>query len=145
MPLSPEKIADLRLKQLELLQGVITRLSNQAAALKNFCITVTTAVCGFAVTVQRPGLALLSLIPVVIFAYLDARYLTAEKCFRAVFERERLVSWEEIPSFHFVLEGDKPGVLRSLTSWSILGFYLPIALFAALICLILGVIHGRFV
>jgi hypothetical protein len=145
MPLAPEKIADLRLKQLELLQGIITRLSNQAAALKNFCITVTTAMCGLAVTLQRPGLALLGLIPVAIFGYLDARYLTAEKCFRGIFNRERAVEWDIPPAFDFTLASPQPGVGASLKSWSIVGFYLPVAACTVLIFLILGAVYGRLV
>ena len=44
MELDPGKIAELRVKHLEMVQGVVTRLAGQGATIKNYCITVTTAV-----------------------------------------------------------------------------------------------------
>ena len=63
MELDPGKIAELRVKHLEMVQGVVARLAGQGATIKNYCITVTTAVCGFAISLQRPFVALLALFP----------------------------------------------------------------------------------
>jgi hypothetical protein len=54
LTLSPEKIADLRVKELEMIQVVIGRLGSYGATLKNYCITLATAICGFAFTSNRP-------------------------------------------------------------------------------------------
>ena len=50
MAISADKIADMRLKHLELIQAVIARMSNQGATVKNYCITLATTLCGFAIT-----------------------------------------------------------------------------------------------
>ena len=52
-----EKIAELRIKHLETLQALITRMAGYGAAFKSNCITVTTAVIGFAFTLHRPTVA----------------------------------------------------------------------------------------
>src|SRR5262245_54410411 len=103
MPLDSAKIAELRVKHLEMIQAVILRMSNQAGSVKNYCITVTTAVCGFAITLQRPLVALLAILPITTFALLDAQYLRLERCFRALFERVRSEDWETIPTFEIIL------------------------------------------
>ena len=71
----PEKITELRVKHLEMLQGLITRMAGYGASFKSYCITVTTAVIGFAFTLHRPAVAALALLPVIAFGvvYNNAR------------------------------------------------------------------------
>ena len=99
MRIGPEKIADLRVKHLEMVQAVVARMANQGATLKNYCVTLTTAVCGFAITLGRPLVALLAILPVTICALLDAQYLRLERRFRGLFDRVRLEDWGAVPSF----------------------------------------------
>src|SRR5258708_36339498 len=103
MTISPEKIAELSVKHLEMIQGVVARMANYGAALKNYCLTLTTAVCGFAVTLQRPLVAALALLPIVIFAVLDAQYLRLERRFRALFDSVRQKDWATQPTFEINL------------------------------------------
>lgn len=146
MNISVEKIADLRLKQLELIQAIITRLSNQGATLKNYCITVATAVCGFAVTLRCPSVALLALLPITTFALLDANYLSTERRFRKVYDRIRAEDWETMPSFEFDhLNVAESSYWATLRSWSIIGFYLPLFVAVAAVIAILGVFYGRII
>ncbi len=79
MSVSPDKRAELWVKHLEMIQGIVTRIAGYGASLKNYCLTLTTAVCGFAITLQRPLVAALALLPLVIFAVLDAQYLRVER------------------------------------------------------------------
>jgi hypothetical protein len=76
----------LQVKQLEMVQAIIARLGNYGATLKNYCITLTMAVCGFAITLQRPVVAVLALLPIIIFALLDAQFLRTERRFRGLFD-----------------------------------------------------------
>jgi hypothetical protein len=55
MTIWAEKVAELRIKHLEMLQTLITRMAGYGAAFKSYCITVTTAVIGFAFTLHRPA------------------------------------------------------------------------------------------
>src|SRR5580704_5887591 len=99
MTVSADKIADLRIKHLEMLQSLITRMAGYGASFKSYCITVTTAVIGFAFTLHRPAVAGLALLPVVAFGIADAQYLRVERRFRAVFNMVRAEGWDVMPSF----------------------------------------------
>ncbi|MGY4368754.1 Ca2+-dependent lipid-binding protein [Bradyrhizobium sp. LB1.3] len=82
----PEKIAELRVKQLEMIQNLVTRMAGYGASFKSYCITVCTAVLGFAFTLHRPSVAALALLPLITFALLDAQYLRVERRFRGLFD-----------------------------------------------------------
>jgi hypothetical protein len=78
----PEKIAELRVKHLEMVQSLVTRMAS-------YCITVVTAVIGFAFTLHHPAVAALALLPVIAFGVADAQYLRVERRFRDVFNLVR--------------------------------------------------------
>jgi hypothetical protein len=107
---------------------------------------LTTAVCGFAITLQRPLVAALALLPIVIFAVLDAQYLRVERRFRALFDDVRQKDWTTLPSFEINLRA-APAVSywASFRSWSILIFYVPIALAVAVVVILSGHIYGKFI
>jgi hypothetical protein len=129
MAISTDKIAELQVKQLEMVQGIISRLANYGATLKNYCVTLTTAVCGFAVTLQRPFVALLALLPIVVFALTDAQFLRVERRFRALFDQFTQEEWGHLPKFTINLRSAPPIRYWSvLCSWSILVFYVPLGL-----------------
>lgn len=127
MASSPEKIAELNVKQLEMLQSVVARMAGYGVNFKSYCISVVTAVCGFAVTLNKPSLALVALIPLIVFALIDAQYLRIERRFRALFDQMRLGSFETMPTFGIGLkEAPRKSYWCAFGSWSILSFYLPL-------------------
>lgn len=138
MTVSVEKIADLRLKNLEMLQGVISRMAGYGASFKSYCITVATGVIGFGITLHSPAVALLALIPVFAFAVADAQYLRVERRFRALFEGTRKEPWDIIPTFNMDLNEAPPQSFASAaSSWSIVWFYGPLA--TAVVIAVIGV------
>ena len=125
--MSPDKIADLREKHLEMLQALITRMAGYGASFKSYCITLTTAVIGFSFTLHRPAVAALALLPVIAFGVADAQYLRVERRFRAVFDLVRAGSWDAMPTFEINLgSAPKQSFLSAVTSWSIVWFYAPL-------------------
>ena len=129
MTISAEKVAELRIKHLEMLQALITRMAGYGAAFKSYCITVTTAVIGFAFTLHRPAVAALALLPVVAFGVADAQYLRVERRFRDVFNLVRKEGWDAMPSFDIDLRSaHAQSFLAAVTSWSIIWFYMPLAI-----------------
>jgi hypothetical protein len=145
VPLSPDKIADLHAKELELLQAVIARMANYGATLKNYCITLTTAVAGFAVTQHRPLASLLALLPIVVCGALDAQYLRNERRFRGLYHKMRGENWETLPSFNISLAAAPPhSYLEALRSWSIMYFYTPLSIAIIVITLMTGRAYGLF-
>ncbi len=145
MTISADKAAELQVKQLEMIQAIIARLSNYGSTLKNYCLTLITAVCGFAITLHRPMVALLALLPIAIFALLDAQFLRVERRFRGLFDVLRQEEWGVPPKFAINLEA-APTVSywRIFSSWSVLIYYLPLALAVAAIVLISEHINGNF-
>jgi hypothetical protein len=146
MSISPEKLAELRVKQLEMLQTAVARMAGVGVSLKNYCITITTAVCGFAITLERPGLAFLALLPITTFALLDAQYLRVERRFRGLFDSVRCEDWGTFPSFEINLKDAPPeSFCGAVFSWSIYYFYAPLAIAVAVVALVAGYLNGRFV
>jgi hypothetical protein len=128
MTLSPEKLADLRMKHIEMLQAVISRMAGYGAAFKSYCITVATAVVGFAFTLHRPVVAAIALLPILAFAVADAQYLRIERRFRGLFDLVRKQDWDAMPSFEINLQNaPAESFFSTATSWSIVSFYAPLA------------------
>ncbi len=139
MSLSADKIADIRLKQLEMLQSIINRMAGYGSAHKNYCITLTTAICGAAFTLQRPSLALLSLIPILVFWLLDSQYLRVERRFRQLFAMAAQENWEATPTFDFkITNATTVSFWSCAASWSVLIFYLPTIIGAVSCFFLLG-------
>lgn len=136
-----EKYIDMRMKHLEMIQVVVSRMSGYSATLKNYCITIVIGVVGFAFTVKQINIIALSALAVVAFAYLDARYLQLERAYRSLYDNVRLQEWEARPLFDLKpSQVDYHPYWEALLSWSVLGFYAPVFGVTALIyCLTRGI------
>ncbi|MDX7953719.1 hypothetical protein P7D22_21375 [Lichenihabitans sp. Uapishka_5] len=122
-----EKIADLRVKHLEMVQAIVSRMAGYCASVKNFCVTITIAICGYSISTKSGQLLDFAFIPVVVFSLLDAQYLNLERRFRNLFEQIRLEDWNQRPTFEITLDRvPDVGFLSALNSWSIKSFYIPI-------------------
>lgn len=82
----PELSPEDRRKHLDHIQAVVTRQSSASSSAKGWLLPVTTAAFGFALTQRLWPLALLGVIAVILFAYLDANYLRSEKAFRKLYD-----------------------------------------------------------
>ena len=129
MTLTADKIADLRAKELEMIQAVISRLGAYGATLKNYCITLATAICGLAFTTNRPVGGILALLPIIICALLDAQYLRTERRFRDLFHVVREQDWGTQPTFDIHPDmAPESSYGKALFSWSIMLFYAPLVI-----------------
>jgi hypothetical protein len=84
---SSEKLVDLRIAHLNMIQGIISRMSAFSASAKNFCITIIAAVVTISLDkgISVSGWAPVSVI--LIFLLVDAYYLALEKRYRALYEQ----------------------------------------------------------
>lgn len=75
---------DLRLRHLDTLQGVVSRLSQNSFTIRGWSVTLTSAILAFGSTrgSSQGGLVILALVPAWIFWGLDAYYLRQERLFR---------------------------------------------------------------
>lgn len=76
---------DLR-KHLDFIQAVVTRMSSASSAAKGWLLPVVTATYGYALTKHAESVALLGLLSVALFAFLDANYLRQEQGYRALYD-----------------------------------------------------------
>ena len=139
------KLSDLRVKYLEMVQSVVSRMAAQGATIKNYCITLTTAVVGFGITLQRPGVVLLALLPITIFAGLDAQFLRLERHFRDLFDEVRGDDWSGKPSFEITATKLKRSYFSALFSWSVSFFYVPLVIGVVLVFFISRFLYGKFI
>lgn len=113
------------------LQGVINRMAANSTSVKTWCITLVSAMLIFAVDKKVPSMILLTIIPIIMSAILDAYYLFLERRFRFIYSRfiRKLHEGNATNSdlFNMLHEnGDTNvlrGFLRALISISIMLFY----------------------
>jgi hypothetical protein len=143
MPLSADKIADLRAKELEILQAIIARLATYGATLKNYCVTLTTATAAVAVSLQRPGAIFLALLPIIVCSLLDAQYLRNERRLRGLYHQVRVEDWSTPPAFNIGLRAaPREPYCTAFFSWSVFAFYGGLSVAVTAVALLAGYIHG---
>jgi hypothetical protein len=67
---------------LGILQNVIQRMASNSSACKTWCVTLVSAVLVIVADKGKPDYAWIAMLPIVVFAALDAYYLALEKAFR---------------------------------------------------------------
>jgi hypothetical protein len=75
---------DHRVRHLEMIQGVISRLGTDSFLVKGWAVTLSGAFLGFAIQGEDSGLALAGLLPALVMWGLDAYFLGVERLFRAL-------------------------------------------------------------
>jgi hypothetical protein len=80
---------DAKIKHLEMIQAVVTRLANEAALIRGLALTVAAAFFGFSVPSLNWRIAAVGMLPVVAFWGLNAYYLRADRQFRKFYDRVR--------------------------------------------------------
>jgi hypothetical protein len=79
-------VAEDKRKHYELIQAVVNRLATASFQIKGWTVTITTAILGVIVAAKLPSwIALLGLVPALLFWCLDAYYLQQERLFRALY------------------------------------------------------------
>ena len=117
-----------KLKHLEMIQNIITRLANNSFSLKGWTVIFIAAVLGFAIKESNSNYILLVLFPIFAFWGLDGYYLRQEKLFRTLYDKVRKLDEQDIN-----FEMDTFSIESEVDSWgsvcvsrTILGFYVPI-------------------
>lgn len=78
-----------RIKHMELIQAVISRMAGNSFALKGWSITLVSALFALAADEMNEWYAVLALLPALSFWGLDAYYLRQEKLFRNLYDAVR--------------------------------------------------------
>jgi hypothetical protein len=86
-----------KLKHLEFLQGIITRMANCSFLLKGWSVILVAALLALsAATQEKVALISISFVPIIVFWILDGYYLWQERLFRAVYNDVREKDENEI-------------------------------------------------
>ena len=83
------EFSDACIKHMDMVQAVVARLAGNGFIVKGWAITVAGAFQGFSITGQDKWLAIVGVVPTLLFWVLDASFLRSERAFRALFERVR--------------------------------------------------------
>lgn len=112
---------DQKLKHLELIQGVINRLSTNSFLLKGWSVVLVSALFALAAPESRTAFVYLAYIPAVVFWGLDGYFLWQERLYRALYDHVRSQPDAEIDfsmdtsSFRSGSAGGWPGAVLSRT------------------------------
>ena len=74
-----------KLKFLEFIQAIITRMNTNSFQVKAMCIAIISALFAIYATTQNPRVIIIAFIPLVICCLLDSYYLWQERRFRALY------------------------------------------------------------
>lgn len=139
---------EARRQHLEFVQAAVSRMAAGSGRAKTWLLPVATAAYGYALAQRAWPVALVGIGAAILFAFLDARYLREERAFRVLFRRAvaGTVPLYEMNSraYYGKPNGDDED-LRSencrwraiIPSWSVLGFYGPVAAAGVLLISIL--------
>lgn len=116
---------------LTILQGVIQRMAGNSASCKTWCITLVSAIIVVVAQQDRPKLALIGVVPTLLFFYLDANYLRLEKQFRNryndVVRKLHAGTLNSSDLFQVLPLGNtSTAFLAAMRSWSVWTFYVVI-------------------
>ncbi len=73
------------IKHLEFIQNIITRMNTNSFQIKGMAITILSALLAVYVTEKKVEFILVSLVPLVLFWFLDSYYLMQERKFRGLY------------------------------------------------------------
>jgi hypothetical protein len=146
-----EGFEDPRIRHLEMIQSVVSRLGANGFLVRGWAVTLAGAFLGFAVNGDRWALALAAIAPVLAFWGLDAVFLRSERLFRELYECVRTAE-PEVPPFFMAATGPVFAAVvwkrgsGELLSWSrtacqqsLVVFYLALVVGALVVALL---IHG---
>ena len=78
-------MSDEKIKHLEFIQNVITRMNNNSFQIKGWMITITSAILALYASTKNRDFVLVAMLPVFLFWFLDSYYLTQERKFRGLY------------------------------------------------------------
>lgn len=131
-----EELGEERIKHLEMIQNVVSRLANEAALIRGWALTVSAAFFAFAAESLSWRVAAVGMLPVIAFWGLNAYYLRAERQYRALYDRVRDKE-SGVQPFSMNARGEAvDNWWKTLSSLTLAAFYGVIFLVGAILILV---------
>ncbi len=129
-----------KLKYLELIQGIINRMSSNSFALKGWAVSLVAGIFALSSKDADKLYFLIAYVPIIVFWGLDSYYLLQERLFRTLYNKVRKLDKEEV-DFDMdtsldEFKTDKNKYFACVFSSTEIGFYLPLALLSTGIIII---------
>ena len=80
------ELSSQQVLHLEMIEHVIERMSQNSFALKGWVMTLVVAICALAANGSEQKFAIVSVIPIIVFWFLDSFYLQRERRYRALYD-----------------------------------------------------------
>ena len=121
--------SERKIAHLAMIQAVIARMASNSFALKTLSVTLCAGVIALLGAVQKPAPAyvIAAILPVLVFWWMDAKYLQLERLYRALYDEIRMGD-DSDPFAMSVshLRGNVQPVLRIAISWSVNAIYMTL-------------------
>lgn len=121
-----------KVRHLEMIQGVISRMASNSFALKGWAVTLVAGIFALASQEADKMYFFVAYIPVVVFWFLDAYYLLQERLFRSLYGKVRKLSEDKIDfdmnTARDEFKTEKNTFCSCLVSITEAGFYVPLAI-----------------
>lgn len=136
---------DNKKTHLEMIQGVINRMSNNSFLIKGWAVTLVAGIFALSAKDNDKVFFLIAYIPIILFWGLDSYYLLQERLYRSLFNNVRLKRDEDIDfsmkATKAIFPEDGNSFWSCILSKTELWFYLPLAIVSAGIIIISLVIQ----
>ena len=96
-------LTDNQVRHLDMIEKIIERMGQNSFALKGWAMTLVVAICGLAAAGSDKCFAVVAVVPIIIFWFLDALYLQKERKFRELYNA--VASGREIRPFTMDIRG----------------------------------------
>ncbi len=120
-----QQINSGRLKHLEMLQQVITRMANNSFLIKGWSVTLLSAILVLTAKDKIFAMGWIALIPIVIFWLLDGFFLRQERLFRKLYDKCRIQLQESPTDFNM----DTSIVANEVGNWAQVTFSTTLIVF----------------
>lgn len=124
-----------------MIQGIINRMANNSFLLKGWAVSIVAGIFALAGKTTNNMYILFTVVPIIIFYFLDAYYLQQERLYRVLYEKVRLMDESEID---FDLKASTSDDMNKNSRYSsclkakaVFIFYLPLAIADIIIILLI--------
>ena len=128
---------EAKLKHLEMIQAVITRMAHNSFLLKGWSVTISAAVLAVMAGKPGSGWVVIALVPTLFFWGLDGYFLRQERLFRELYDHVRELEPDKVD-----FSMDTRPYQNEVDSWfqvavsrTLLAFYLPMVALIILVTL----------
>lgn len=116
------------LAHLGMIQAMTARMATSSASCKTWCITLVGALVSLAGAAHQPAILDYGALMLVVFGYMDVRYLAQEKAFRDLFDKDlvpkiRAGTYGAAEAFELRAAPTGAHVFQALKSWAVLPVY----------------------